>query len=86
MFPWSCAARLPPPVLHVPERSLGTAGGHPCGGGMETRPDGVGGGRAEVSGTAGGGDGESFEKENRLQDAGWVGFTDMNMNNGKEGK
>ena len=27
-----------------------------------------------------------FEKENRLQDAGWVGFTDMNMNNGKEGK
>ena len=27
-----------------------------------------------------------FEKENRLQDAGWVGFMDMNMNNGKEGK
>lgn len=27
-----------------------------------------------------------FEKENRLQDAGWVGFSDMNMDNGKEGK
>jgi len=25
-----------------------------------------------------------FEKEKRLQDAGWVGFSDMN--NGKEGK
>lgn len=27
-----------------------------------------------------------FEKENRLQDAGWVGFSDMNVNKGKEGK
>ena len=27
-----------------------------------------------------------FEKENRLQDAGWVGFTDMNMKYEKEGK
>lgn len=25
-----------------------------------------------------------FEKENRFQDAGWVGFSDMNMNKGKE--
>ena len=58
--PGAAPCGFPPPVLHVPERSLGTAGGRPCGGGMETRPDGVGGGRAEVSGTAGGGDGESF--------------------------
>lgn len=27
-----------------------------------------------------------FEKENRLQDEGWVGFRDMNVNKGKEGR